>query len=274
MRLLLIHAIVCLSLTPAGVVNAAADIKVLPIELHLPIESESLLKSTELIQQALNADGLNEIEVKAVEYWQNYQHALRKGQFGIYLAAPHYAAWAVAEHNFMPIVRLAEPLKYVIATYRASPTIFEINDLHNERVCARKPLNLDYLLINRVFDKPLLAAEIISVRSVREEMLAPHTPCSGFAISDHVFEEMTRRQPGKFIRLQQGEVYNNYVMLAHPQIPQDVIQKLRAALARRGLQRALEPLLSQFARRTNLVDAQRDDYPLKYRQPLLNYWPD
>lgn len=272
MRLLLISCITILLITLTSAGQAAADESTLPIKLYLPIESDSLKQSVQRTQQVLSAAGSDDIEVVAVEYWQKYQGALRNGHFGIYLAAPHYAAWAMAEHNFTPILRLAEPLKYVIATHQSSTTIFEINDLDNERVCAQKPLNLDYLLVNRAFDKPLLSADIVSVMSVREEMLSADSPCTGFAISDHLFKQIDQLQPGAFIRLQQSKVYNNYVLIAHPQIPSTILAKLRASFGSSELRRTLAPVFNQFAKRTDLVEALRDDYPPDYRQPLENYW--
>ena len=167
MRLLLKFTIAMMLIAAMCPGWSAPDVDTMPIKLHLPIESDSLEKSVHLIQTTLHSEGLDQIEVIAVKYWHNYQRSLRAGHFGIYLAAPHYTAWALAEHDFVPIVRLAEPLKYVIAAHRSNANIFEVNDLDNQRVCAQAPLNLDYLLVNRAFDKPLLSADIVSVITFR-----------------------------------------------------------------------------------------------------------
>ncbi len=274
MRSLLKITFVLLLVTVASRALAAPSIGTMPIKLHFPIESDSLKKSARLVQTRLHAEGLDQIEVVAVRYLHNYQRSLRKGHYGIYLAAPHYTAWALKEHNFAPIFRLAEPLKYVIAAHRSNPRVFEINDLDNERVCAQTPLNLDYLLVNRAFDKPLHSADIVSVRSVRQEMLEADSPCVGFAISDHYFKEMARQRPGRFIRLQQSKVYNNYALIAHPEIPAAMLGKLRSVLVKDTLRKALKPLFSQFANRTDLIEAKREDYPASYLQPLVAYWGD
>ena len=106
------------------------------IPFYLPIESDELQQGVSQLGAALSAEGLNHITPVAVKYWNSYQQSIRHGKRGIYLAAPHYSAWAVVKHNFVPVLRIAEPLKYVIAARRGDSHLFEINDAQSIGVCS------------------------------------------------------------------------------------------------------------------------------------------
>ena len=242
--------------------------------LSWPVNDNAMHTHLEQLQQAFGGHDIGKIRIKPVRFWNNFQSDLREGKRGIYLAPPHFAAWAINKHGFRPLLRAPDPLKYVIAVNRSDSHLFEINDLDQQRVCAQKPLNLDYLLINAAFDEPMHWAEIVTVRSVHKEMLANDTRCVGFALSNHLYKQLENQYPDRFIRLQQGAEFNNYVLVSHPDIDDSLLLKMMQLLQQSRMQKHLLPLLRPYADSGQLIRAKVEDYPLTYTLDLTPYWAD
>ena len=242
------------------------------IKLYLPISRTKHTPLINALNAALRELGLKQITVEGSDYWHAYQNGLRSGRAGIYFAPPHFAAWAISEHNFLPLARISSPLSYVIATHQEDRALFEINDLSGEKVCSSRPLNLDYLLINSLFQDFLNAPQIEIVASVERQMRSVDSACRAFAVGNHLFERFELEHPNKFIRLQQSALHNNYVFVAHPQIAPADLNKIRRFLLSTKTQDLLQPILRLFATKAELVRSRKGDYPKKYWEPLAAYW--
>jgi len=242
------------------------------LAFYLPLHSSQHPKLVSELEHALQISGLDNLKVRTADYWQGYQQGIRLGRKGVYFAAPHFAAWSINQHDFAPIVRLDEPLKYVIAIRRKNSQYFEINDLARQKVCSERALNLDYLLVNTGFDNPVLSANTVAVWSVMDEIVDQNTDCVAFAISDHAFNRLEKNKPREFIRLQQGPRFNNYTFVAHPNLNTALINKLRAFLLREDIQALMQPLFRPITTKAKLVNAYRRDYPLNYLTQLAPYW--
>ena len=116
------------------------------LTLYLPVLENDRPQMFTALDRRLQSAISSPLNLRGIDYWHGFQHGLRSGRKGLYFAPPHFAAWAIAEHDFTPLVRLSGTLRYVIAADRSNPQLFEINDLANRPICTTKPLNLDYLL--------------------------------------------------------------------------------------------------------------------------------
>lgn len=242
------------------------------LTLYLPITEQQHPELQQQLGHHFEQAGLGELRIVTADYWHDYQWALRKGKAGLYYAAPHFLAWSLHQHNFTPLLRIAEPLKYVIATRASNLNVFEISDLNKRTVCAQRALNLDYLLINSAFDNRLHSANVKPVWSVVEQMTDAASPCVAFSLSDHYFIEQELAQPGEFIRLQQGPSYNNYGFVLHPTLAPSYREPLIEFFSNPEIQTLLQPLLRQTATKAVLTEAKAADYPRAYLRPLLTYW--
>lgn len=243
-----------------------------PLRLFLPIESVNFPQLIATLENKFSEYGFNDIKVATVDDWHDYQQGLRHGRVGLYLAPPHFAAWAIEKHSFQPLLRISKPLSYVITTTRQNPTLFEVNDLAGRTVCTGNPLNLDYLLLNQVLAKSVRSAKIEIVDSVEQEMHLPETTCDAFSVSLHIFEKFTINQPNRWIRLQQSGLLNNYVLLAHPDVPPSQLSNVKAYLSSDIGQQLLSPVLNLFADGARLIPARVEDYPATYSKTLDRYW--
>lgn len=246
-----------------------------PINFYLPVESQAYPKMINGFRRYLNQHDLHEIKIITAEHWHGYQQGIRAGRNGIYFAAPHFAAWASLKHNFKPWLRLSSPISYVIATRQNDGEVFEMNDLANLTVCARKPLNLDYLLINSAFDDSLLSANIKVVPSVVAEMRRASSDCRGFALNNQQYNLLETTFPERYIRVQQSRRFNNYALVVAPRIideKADMLSRLADVLGNEAGRRVLEPLLKQYSNQPAWVPASSEDYPREYVQKLLRFW--
>jgi hypothetical protein len=75
-----------------------------------------------------------------------------------------------------------EPVSCVIAVEQNRTNLFEVGGLASKRICTRKPLNLDCLLINKVLENSLVPAQIKIVDRVSDQMDAEDTLCGPFRL--------------------------------------------------------------------------------------------
>lgn len=244
------------------------------INFYLPINSKQFPELTEKLQQALINQNLSEINVVSADYWQLYQQNIRRGRVGIYYAAPHFTAWTIEYHQFHPLVRTPEKLKYVIASQQSNPGIFEIRDLERKTICTLSALNLDYLLVTQTFEKNLQPAHIQIVESLDTQMNNPHTPCSAFSLSEYQFTQQQLNKPIKHIMLAQGQEYSNYGVSIHPSLRDDYTEKITAFLQKQSTLDILKPMIELHSRKTILIPATREDYPPNYTAALKQYWKE
>lgn len=245
------------------------------VDLLLPFEDDQIDPIKDRLMAGLQMLDTNDINIIGSDHWHRYQQGLRAGRKGIYLAPPHFAAWAIKHYNFEPIARLAQPLSYVIATRRDDSSLFEINDLDDKNVCSSKPLNIDYLLINQAFEDTFSSANIVIVGSVESAMREQDEKCTGFSISNHLFDQLSLEFPNRFIRLSQSQRYNNYVFIAHPEIPALILEKFNDYITSNNSKSLLATLYGELAENPDLVPAKKTDYPKNYWQQLEPYWkPD
>lgn len=242
------------------------------LSLYLPVSSQDHPNLQKTLNESLQRNQFSNIEVKFSEHWHSYQQGLKNGDIGLYLAPPHFAAWAINRNNFIPLIRIAEPLSFVIAAKRSQPEIFELYDLINRPVCSERPLNLDYLLSFEAFNNLYGSSENNFVSNVKAEMLAKQTDCYGFAISNHVLRQSQIEGNDDFIRLYQGQSYNNYVLIAHPQISTEFLQRLKRYFIQADTQQLLRPLLKLYANEIKLISSKKADYPVSYIDVLKVHW--
>ena len=249
------------------------------ISFYLPVNS-SQHDIHSVLENALQKSGLDHITIKYADHWQQYQQNIRYGRQGIYYAPPHFTAWLIEQHNFTPLLKVKDSLKYVIASRSRDSHIFEMCDLIGRTICTQNPLNLDFLLINTAFKKSIKTADAHYVASVADEMNAEQSSCSAFSISNHFYleqniqgqEQSQRETPVEYIRLAQSEQFNNYAISIHPSLVDKHSEKLMSFFTSDEVQKALSPLLKLTSSEAQLVKTNKLDYPPHYTNKLELYW--
>ena len=240
--------------------------------LYLPIGPDDLRQESDILQNDLKNNDFSHIEIQFAEYWHEYQQNIKNGRLGLYLAPPHFASWAINKHNFIPLMRVAEPLSFVIAAKKSQPEIFELNDLIDRTVCSQPPLNLDYLLSIEAFAKLLGSSNNKFIKHVDLEMQTQQSDCYGYIISNHIVRRFQLAGNDDYIRLYQGKTYNNYVLIAHPEINTKMLERFKHYLIQADTQKLLKPIFNLYANDTKLISSQKEDYPISYIGPLNLHW--
>jgi len=269
--------IICVVLTVSavlilhGLANSSNAKAAQTINFYLPVHSNEFPRLVETLEQALSDQKLSNIKIITADYWQSYQQNIRHGRIGIYYAAPHFTSWAIKHHQFQPLLKTQGNLKYVIASQRSNPDVFEIRDLEGKTICTRSALNLDYLLIIKTFEKSLQPANIQVVESTDEQMNNTKTLCSAFSISEFQFSEQ-QTQAIKHIRLAQGLDYTNYGISLHPSLSSEYANRLTDFFQQESILEILKPLIKRNSSKVALIPANSSDYPADYSLHLEQYW--
>lgn len=267
-------ALVLLSLLlmprPSTLANNQPD----EIDFYLPILGNNKQTLIVDLQSLLKQHKLGNINLRSIDHWHDYQHGLRAGRPGIYLAPPHFAAWSIHQHRFIPLLRIGTPLSYVVAARRNDVDVFEMNDLAGHTVCVSKPLNLDYLTIINAFDDTLLSAKIRIVPDVYQELHQNNNDCRGFALNNAAYERIEKEFPDRFIRLHQSSRFMNLVYVAHPEIPSTIIADLMQLLTQPAARNLLTTVYLDYSSGSSLLRARKADYPQHYYFQLLKFWDE
>ncbi len=250
------------------------DTPATPINFFLPTTSTTTPELTDKLQSALATKGLDNVVVKNVDFWHPYQQGLREGRFGIYFAQPHFAAWAIAQHNFQPVYKLHGRLKYVLASRRSDDHLFEINDLEGRVICREPGLNLGTVWLNSLVGTYQLTVSNNEVKSIEQAMLNDVNGCNAFVIDDHAYDRVNNAQLGRYIRLKQSPVYKHNALVSHPAVPKETIKKLKAALKSREIKALLKPYLTRLSKWQNLLPVKHGDYSAEDYKLLDAYWPN
>ena len=271
-RILILWLAILTGLSYSTVSFAQANNTNTALRLFLPIRSEDFPQLIETMEGKFSEYGFDNIKVATADDWHNFQQGLRHGRTGVYLAPPHFAAWAIEKHNFLPLLRISKPLTYAISTTRSDLSLFEVNDLAGRTVCTSNPLNMDYLLVNQALQKSIRSAKIKIVDSVEQQMRLANTTCAAFSVSLHIFDKFAIDQPDRWIRLLQSEQLNNYALVAHPNISPNQLTRVRKYLSSDRGQKLMSPIVKLFADGARLIPARNEDYPATYTQSLSRYW--
>jgi hypothetical protein len=242
------------------------------IPFYLPINEAQFPGLIEKLEKALGEANLGHLKLTTTSYWHPYQNGIRQGRLGIYLTAPHFASWLINQHQFNTELRLAGPLRYVIAVRRDDTEIFEVNDLVNKTVCTTATMDLSFLLAKESVPRSILSAKTRRVESVVEQMRLDSRRCNAFSLSEHLFLKLAMDQPFKFIRLKQSEEFSNYAYLVHPSVPPQTAVALTKFLKNRGVIKMLTPMHQLFSAEPRIVSARAIHYPRSQMSPLLRYW--
>ena len=269
----IIHSLLATALLTAGCYSAnlfAQDEQ--HLSLYIPISSKNRGRLVRELNHAAHKYALGSINVIFSDHWHQYQQGLKIGRKGVFFAPPHFSAWAVNQHGFIPLVRLYEPLSYAIVTKKSEPQFFELNDLINNDICTHKPLHINYLLTNNVFKNHYAKINIQFVESVVAEMLNETTTCNAFTTSNHIIQRWIQQGNDEYIRLYQGRTYNNYGFVAHPSIGKATLNKLQEFLLLEETQKIFRPIYQLHANDLKVIKSVAEDYPVSYIDNLINHW--
>jgi hypothetical protein len=244
------------------------------IPFYLPISKAQFPELISQLEIALSDAGLSHLKLATTDYWHPYQNGIRQGRLGIYLAAPHFTSWLIHKYDFKPKLKLAGPLRYVIAARRADTNIFEVNDLANKTVCIDATMNLSFLLVKELMPNSVLSPKTIRVESVAEKMRLDDRRCDAFSLNEHLFLMLAADQPFKFISLKQSDEFSNYAYVVHPDVSQQTNAALTKLLTNNAVTKILRPMHQLLAAEPRIVRAKANHYPQLTMSPLQKYWGD
>ena len=242
------------------------------ILLYLPIHQNQFPGLIEQLNIAIENSQADYIKVITTDYWHPYQNGIRQGRSGIYFAAPHFSAWLVNKHQFIPSLALSGKLQYVIAARRSDSDIFEVRDLANKTVCTNATMDLSFILVRESMSRSILAAQTKIVQDVANEMRVDNKACDAFSLSEHLFLEFASKDPYQFIRLQQSNEFSNYAYVISPDTSPKAVTTVKHFLSSKEVKKILHPMYRLYSQEPAIVNSSADRYPIEQMAPLTTYW--
>ena len=239
---------------------------------YLPYSS----KLTSSIKATLESDlaelGAGLINIHTDQDWNEYLEKVRSGSSGIYLAAPHFAAWLIHQHQFTPLRRIKDSLNYSIISRQDDVEIFALSDLNGEQVCTQMPLSLDYLMVDQVLKETAKTVIKAVTRSIEQRIVSRDIRCRGFTASKALASRLEQNNPNDYARLFQSKDWNNYAILVSKDLNSERLRALDDALSSAIISRALLSVIRHEISDTVMVTAAKQDYPLELSEMLNPYW--
>lgn len=244
------------------------------VDLYLPINSSEFPNLTQQLQAALAMPLSNRIKVINIDFRHPYQHGIKTGRLGIFFTEPHFATWAITKHNFRPVYKLHGKLKYVLTTQRSNTNIFELNDLIGKTICREVGLNLGTVWLNQLLSNSKINANVKEVLSVEQIMLSNDQQCDAYVLDNFSYVRSNKQLHSKYIRLAQSAIYEHNAFVAHPQIPNEFIEKFKRAIKSQTVKNILKPYLKSLSKWQNFKEVKDSDYMFNDTLLLQAYWQD
>jgi hypothetical protein len=230
----------------------------IPFYLSTSFETNPALHSA--LQLELNKAGLRHLKVTNTDFWHPFIQGIRQGRTGIYFAAPHFSAWAIKKHEFVPLLKLSGSLQYVLLSRQNDIDIFEVSDLARKRICSSKAPNLDFILANSALPSSFNSPIIISKASTSTAMISGDKDCDAFVVSEHIFSRYALKNPYRFVRLQQSVKQLNHAFISSPDIDLDTLTAFKRVMLSKVVVDLLEPLFYEYSSKPILIRATDDEF--------------
>ena len=116
------------------------------------------------------AEYLSTVTGKKVVYrqpanWIAYQTEMRKGEYDLVFAGPHFNAWRAANLQHNILVKAPGEHSFVVVVKKDNDKVRELKQLTGRGICGMSPPNLGTLTVLNEFDNPLRQPLIVSTES-------------------------------------------------------------------------------------------------------------
>ncbi len=208
-----------------------------------------------------------------VDEWNAYLLAVRDGAPGVFLAAPHFAAWLIHEHDFSPIARINDTLSYTVMSRAHDHQLFSVRDLAGRVVCTQPRLSLDFVMASNLLPANSKPMQLAVTRSIAERLANRDERCAAFAVSERLAREVEASSPGEFVRLYQSKLWPQYALLINNELANAPgYEQIRDALLEPAMQQWLAAAVGHEISSSEFVSASAADYPPELRNLLIEYW--
>lgn len=243
------------------------------LTLYVPFNETVSPSGASTLQQALLESANSAQEVDVVTDWNTYLMAIRDGASGVFLAAPHFAAWLIHEHDFSPIARINDTLSYTVMSRARDHQLFSVRDLAGRVVCTQPRLSLDFVMASNLLPADSKPMQLAVTRSIAERLANRDERCAAFAVSERLAREVEASSPGEFVRLYQSKQWPPYALLINKELANGAgYEQIRGALLEPAMQQWLADVVRHETNSVEFVSATAADYPPELRNLLIEYW--
>ncbi len=245
----------CLGAAFVGSNALAAEYRFTPEPTYTPDTAESIYQP--LLDYLSKATGEKFVLTSAANYSSYWRDILKLDQTDFSYDEAHFADYRISHSNFIPLVRRFQPTSY---TLLASPDFDgkTPNALLSSRIATMPAPSLGYAVLMQIFSDPVQQPDIrSSANSWRDSIGVLNAGETDAAIFPTWMLE-TYGNPG-LVTLYTSPEISGPAILASPNVPEDVRNKVRDALLNVEGAPELEELLLELGI-TKFVPAKAEDY--------------
>lgn len=202
--------------------------------------------------------------------WLSYQNEMRKGDYDLVFDGPHFVGWRARQIGHAPLLKLPQPLVWVVVT-RADSPLKSIKELAGRRVCVHAPPNLGTLTLQSLFDNPARQPYLIEIKGWQaayqgvaegrcDATILPRDNLRKYDPDGRVAKVVHQHQP-----------YPNQAFTAGPRITPQLRARIVAALMSEHGRQITAPLRERFGQGADMVPASMDEYQ-EAALVLKTYW--
>ncbi|MCW9012615.1 MAG: phosphate/phosphite/phosphonate ABC transporter substrate-binding protein [Gammaproteobacteria bacterium] len=192
--------------------------------------------------------------------WAEYARDMRAGKYDLVFDGPHFVDWRIhnIEHNI--IVKIPHLLRWRVITQAGNTAINKLDDLIGEKTCAPGSPNFGMLNLFSHFrdpEKQPIHVEVKGWNNVYENVKNGTCVAGVLPKKNHeIFDKNKVYTKSIHTHLP----YPNQAITASKRIPDNLKEKIRAALLSEDGHKALKNLRQRYTGGTNLVKAEDEEY--------------
>ena len=164
-----------------------------------------------------------------IDNWLTYQKEMKADAHDIVFDAPAFIGWRVAKFGHVPLAKLRGELTFSVIVNKDDPQVQQMKDLAGRAVCAFPPPNMATLFFQDQFNNPARQPRVVHIDNFKDAfqgLLARR--CQAAVIPAVMVQKLDPRGITRVIH--QSGRYPNPGFAASPRIPQELREKIAAAL--------------------------------------------
>jgi ABC-type phosphate/phosphonate transport system substrate-binding protein len=192
--------------------------------------------------------------------WDDYVKGMRSENYDLVFDGPHFVDWRIHNIEHETLIKIPHLLQWRVIAAKGDKEITKLEDLVGRKTCAPGSPNFGMLNLFSHFqdaDKQPVHVEVKGWKNVYEGILNGDCVAGVLPKKNHeIYDSQQLHSKAIHTHLP----YPNQAMTASKRIPQELKQKIRAALLSKEGQQALENLRKRYTGGSRLVSAVDEEY--------------
>ncbi|MDH5181089.1 MAG: phosphate/phosphite/phosphonate ABC transporter substrate-binding protein [Gammaproteobacteria bacterium] len=220
------------------------------------------------------ADYLSRVLQKKVIYrqplsWMHYQKEMVENKYHIVFDGPHFVSWRMNHTNHIPLVKLPQPLVWVIIARKDDTRTNALKDLEGRGFCGHPSPNLGTLTVRSLMNTATREPRLVVRKgwhTIYKGVVNEKACVAGALPKTNLYLYDPELKHTKIIY--EHQPYPNQAITISNKFDTELRDKVRASLLSKEGQNSMAKLRKRYTKGDTLVKANKDEY--RYVTNVLN----